>query len=393
MGKSFEQVNSTERKLIVNMKEAGLTWAKIQEITERSSKTIDKVLRDAKKPLSTGMTAVKKQSAAKASNNNKTLLSVLDNPRLPTRGSLTLASFKALVLAMDTLQKAAKGRKEVTMAMVKEKARVTASARVCHEAFRANGIWFAKLKDRQILQPGDDDLRLTWSNAKMSRSRESWVERPHAIIDNKNWEAFVDGKGREHAARRSCRGAYQLRGAAPQPWLVKPKRHIKYPTKSVTVTAAVIKGKIRMWRYVDGRFNGKEAASMYKDLSKVLGRTLPDVRANSRTKFVVLEDNDPCFKSSSAKKVKAVMGMVTDDLPPRSPDLNPLDYSLWRAIETRMRKQEASFKEGFKETTNAWKMRLRKTAMNLPKSVVENTVMDMKDRVGRCADAAGGLFE
>ena len=65
----------------------------------------------------------------------------------------------------------------------------------------------------------------------------------------------------------------------------------------------------------------------------------------------------------------------------------------WKAIETRMRKQQASFKKGFKENTNAWKMRLRKTAMNLPKSVVENTVMDMKVRVGRCADAAGGLFE
>ena len=88
MGKSFEHVNSTERKLIVNMKEAGLTWAKIQEITQRSSKTIDKVLREAKKPLSTGVTAVKNQSAAKASKNKKTLLSVLDNPRLPTRGSL-----------------------------------------------------------------------------------------------------------------------------------------------------------------------------------------------------------------------------------------------------------------------------------------------------------------
>ena len=58
-----------------------------------------------------------------------------------------------------------------------------------------------------------------------------------------------------------------------------------------------------------------------------------------------------------------------------------------------MRKQEASFKAGFKETTNAWKARLRKTAMNLPRVVVEQAVMNMKDRVGRCADAEGGLFE
>ena len=58
-----------------------------------------------------------------------------------------------------------------------------------------------------------------------------------------------------------------------------------------------------------------------------------------------------------------------------------------------MRKQEASFKKGFKETTDAWKARLRKTAMGLPKAEVEKAVMAMKVRVGKCVAADGGLFE
>ena len=109
MGRSFERVNATERKLILRAKKAGLTLAEIQGITERSSKTIDTVLKEAKTQPSTGVKAATKQFAANLTkknnkNNKKTLLSVLDNPQLPARGSLTLANFKALVLALDKLQ-------------------------------------------------------------------------------------------------------------------------------------------------------------------------------------------------------------------------------------------------------------------------------------------------
>ena len=45
MGRSFVQVDATEKRLTHNMKKAGLTWELMQQITERSSDTLNSVLK------------------------------------------------------------------------------------------------------------------------------------------------------------------------------------------------------------------------------------------------------------------------------------------------------------------------------------------------------------
>jgi hypothetical protein len=98
-------------------------------------------------------------------------------------------------------------------------------------------------------------------------------------------------------------------------------------------------GRIRMWDYVDGRWNATQAASMYEGpLTAALARAYLEHAAKSRAKWIVLEDNDPAgYKSKRALAAKEAAGIVIDDLPKRSPDLNVLDYSLWHSINVRMR--------------------------------------------------------
>ena len=84
--------------------------------------------------------------------------------------------------------------------------------------------------------------------------------------------------------------------------------------------------------------------------------------------------------------------IVTDDLPKRSPDLNVLDYSLWRAINVRMRAQEASFPSGMRETQAEFLARLRKTALGLPQREVGKAVQDMRRRVAMVLARNGKLF-
>ena len=57
-----------------------------------------------------------------------------------------------------------------------------------------------------------------------------------------------------------------------------------------------------------------------------------------------MEDNDPTgYKSSAAQAVKEELGITVMSLPPRSPDLNVLDYALWNAMNRRLRAQESKF--------------------------------------------------
>ena len=395
MGKTFTQVDSTEKRLINNMKKCGLTWQKIQEITGRSSKTLQTVFQGGSAGGSKGV-IVKGTKAKSTSNKTKTLLSVLEDPKLPPSSPLSIADLKALIRALHKLQKAAGGRKEVTIAMVKKQAKLTVLDRACLEAFHANDIWFNKLKERPILKESDVEMRFAWGKGHEKRTEQEWVNKPHAIIDNKNYKLFTRERGRDHAARRGVRGAYQLRGAAPKPWLVKPKADLTFPAKGVQVTAAVIRGKIRMWEYVEGKaWNSEAAAAMYRGpLVKAMAKAYPEHAAKRKAKWVVLEDNDPAgYKSGLAKKAKAEVGIKTDDLPFRSPDLNVLDYSLWHTINIEMRKQEAKFRKNYKEPAEDFKDRLRRTALGLPAAKVKRAVKDMKRRVAAVVAAEGGLFE
>ena len=242
----------------------------------------------------------------------------------------------------------------------------------------------------------DQDVKDRWEWAKKhaKRSAGQWIVSPNAIIDNKHFQLFTHQDGREYAARRRVRGAYQSKPSQPRPYLVRPKSSMKYPAKGVTVTAAVVKGKIRMWEYVDGVWNAEAAACMYKGpLVTALKRAFPEKTSQKNPKFTVLEDSDPAgYKSRKALDAKAEVGITTNDLPRHSPDLNVLDYSLWAAINKRMREQEANFAKCKKETAEEYKKRLRRTALTLPSSEVRRAVGDMRRRCLAVVGAKGSLF-
>ena len=224
--------------------------------------------------------------------------------------------------------------------------------------------------------------------------KASWSKQPHAVIDNKRFPMYLDAKGRNHAARRSVRGAYRSGKEAVQGHLVKPKGgSLKYPTQGIMVAAGVIKNRIRMWHTIEGRWNGNKAAAMYGGpLRKALEKAYPTQAARRNCKWLVLEDNDPAgYKSRVAEQKKAEVHMNVMELPPRSPDLNVLDYSLWNAINRRLRKQEAKFRANKKESKVEFMKRLRRTALGLPTAVVKSAVQDMKRRCTLIKDAKAGL--
>ena len=310
-------------------------------------------------------------------------------PQLGRKKELTEADYEKLEKGLDELIKKAKAESEVTLFMVKARARVTASDPVCRAAFQAHGVHFFKLREKPILTEEDVKERRAFEQENGHKSEDSWVNVPHATIDNKHYPMYLNAKGRSHNARRGVRGSYRTAEKAVDPNHVKPKKTIKYPTKSVCVTAGVIKGKIRLWHYTNGAWNAKTACEMYKKpLAGALKRAFP-----GKKRFVVMEDNDPAgYKCKAAFTAKRSVGIVTLDLPKRSPDLNVLDYCLWHEINVRMRVQERKFPPAFKESEDAFKNRLRKTALSLPKSFVTRAVGDMTRRLKLIKKAKGGLI-
>ena len=306
---------------------------------------------------------------------------------------ITKQVYKKLCTALQTLQRKAKAKKEVTVSMVIAKAGVDVSERCALESFHKNEIFFRPLQTSPILSKDDIVARKAWAQKFKGRRANTWLTTPDAIIDNKHFPLFRDRAGRAEAARRQVRGAFRRRGREPRTWLVRNKPSQKFPVKGVQVTAAVVGGKIRMWRYVRGNWCGQEAAAMYGDLLKVMRRANPAKAARKHHCWTVLEDNDPAgYKASKGKAAKNLCNIKAESLPPRSPQLNALDYCLWHEINRRMVSQEQKMAVNRKESVAAFKARLRKVALSLPRSIVRKAVMDMRRRTLLLDEAEGALF-
>lgn len=366
MGKAYIQVTEREQELMRQWRKNNCTIKTIMDRTGRAKKTV---------------------------------LSHLDSKRVGKgsgrRKVITPAAFKKLDKAVTALQKKANARTEISVRAVKEKAGVEASDRAVLEAFHEKDIWFRPLRQKPILTDEDVAERKVFGGKYIARSKEQWLRMPEAIIDNKNFPIYRNAEGRHEAARRQIRGGYRRRGDPPKSFLVKRKPGMKFPTCGVQVTAAVVNGKIRMFEFVDGNWNGEKAAQMYKGpLLRTLRKAFPEKAAKKNAKFTVLEDNDPAgYKSGKGKAAKQECGIVPFSLPKRSPDLNPLDFALWHAINVAMKKQGSKMRKNKKESKLVYMARLRKTALALPTSVVKNAVMDMHKRVRKVVQAEGGLFK
>ena len=166
----------------------------------------------------------------------------------------------------------------------------------------------------------------------------------------------------------------------------------KYNTGApgVKVLAGVGNGKVLLWEYLEGQWGGEAASAAYRGpIAKVLKSEYP-----GRKSFTILEDNDPSgFKSSSGRAAKEASKISVLEIPKRSPCLNVCDYSLWSAVNRRMREQEQAFPVAKREKRVAFLKRLRRTALGLPSDVVASAVGDMKRRCVRLQKANGGNIE
>ena len=86
-----------------------------------------------------------------------------------------------------------------------------------------------------------------------------------------------------------------------------------------------------------------------------------------------------------AKKAMKIQPIV---FPPYSPDLMPLDYYLWSEVESRMASQTVR-----NESLEAYKSRLKRTAMSIPSSLIKKAIGKMKQRAAEIAAAEGGRIQ
>ena len=205
------------------------------------------------------------------------------------------------------------------------------------------------------------------------------------IIDNKKFDTPTHERARQYLKEQHVRFHHRTpsEGLNPECTKASRKKNRYNCGGSVNVCAGISNGRIVLWEYLPRTWNGQVAADLYEG---AIIKTLRKVRGEKR-KYLILEDNDPVgYKSNEGKMAKSNMHIEALEYPRYSPDLNPLDYSLWLQIE----KQTLEMSPKGKETVEAYKARLRVTALTFPKVAVVKAVEALPRRAQAVVDAHGG---
>jgi len=115
---------------------------------------------------------------------------------------------------------------------------------------------------------------------------------------------------------------------------------------------------------------------------------LPDIKQYSNY-FFFQQDGAPAHRARETVEFLTVAtpNFIAPNLwPPNSPDLNPVDYSIWGILEERVYKRKI-------KDVNELRQRITEEWDSLDQSVIDKAVAQWRQRLRACVAAKGGHFE
>lgn len=282
----------------------------------------------------------------------------------------------------------ADGEQEIRWKDIISKARVPkVSSTTARRHFKDSGVPIVARHPREkpLRDTEVKEERVVMCKVIVKKPNKYYSHKVDAIWDNKYWEIPRSAAAKKYRNMRQVRFHLRTRSEGLNPGFTKPnnKRNRVNPGASANICAGIIGNRVRIWHYIPKRWNGAEAAALYRGpIIKALRR----YRGQKRS-YKVIEDNDPSgYKSSKGKEAKRELKIIPEAWPRYSPDLMPMDYSIWQLVKNRMDKH----KPPKNETVGQYKARLRRTALNLPAKLVQKVVAGIQKRAAAIVEAKGG---
>lgn len=214
-----------------------------------------------------------------------------------------------------------------------------------------------------------------------------FTHKVDAILDNKKFQVPTHVAALRSLKRGRVKGHLRTRAEGTCDHCKKPnsRKNRVNPGGSVSVCAGIIDGHLRLWHHLDkGKWSGAIAAKIYRGpLLKALQK-----HRGVKAKYVILEDNDPSgFKSGKGMAAKREVGIRAIPFPKYSPDLNPLDFHVWHAVEEKVMKKLKG-----PVSVKKFGTLLRAAARSIKRDAILAAVASIKDRAKAVVAAKGGAI-
>ena len=228
---------------------------------------------------------------------------------------------------------------------------------------------------------------------KDRRRRQCYARQAIQKYDRKFWTddvlLYLDGVSFVHK-RNPYRDALTPRGRI---WR-RSNEGLKHTTKG---SKSLPEGRRLHLLVGVGFTNGVVIAEEYQKFNaewfarfvhKTLHPTLIDCAiSKEKEKLIFLMDNDPSQRSKLATDALHDVGAELIEIPPRSPDLNPIE-NIFNNVKSQLVK-EALYLKIEKESFEEFRVRVLQTLFNFDSSIIDRTVATMHDRLKIIAKNGG----
>jgi hypothetical protein len=307
------------------------------------------------------------------------------------RRSLEPKQIDHLVSVANQMIEDADCEHQVTSGMLKIGLKLKCSEKTILEALHERGVWFHPFREKPLLTEEDIRDRRQFGKDHSPKPLTFWTKSIKAYLDEKYFTPYLTPAARAHARKMTARGSFRGKKQGLNKGYVKPKKGLKQGFgKKVCVAVAISAKKVLCCYVVKGSWCGAQAKEMY---SEHLAPALREENLSAR-EFLIVEDNDPTgHKSGAAERAKLDAKICCLPFPKHSPDLMPLDFGFWTAVNKRLRAQEKKFPKSYYETRKHFTARVRRTILRMPEKFLTKLVGAMQRRSALVKGAKGRHFE
>ena len=257
------------------------------------------------------------------------------------------------------------------------------SQRTMSRFLNSEGLRYLHSRKKGLMNKQDLRKRVQFANNAKRHHPSIWTEGISFYLDGVGFAHKTDPRDESMAPRGM---AWRKRSEGlDRGFTAKGKKEgVNGKVAKYIVCISYTKGVISCDRYekMDGAFFKSYIENRFDDIFE---------KSNSPHVRRFLQDGDPSQNSAVCKAALRKMGVILFPIPPRSPDINPIE-NLFNNVRAKLH-EDAIALNIRKETFEEFCERVEDTLLNFDKDIIDRTILSMNNRMDLIVKGKGNRLK
>lgn len=282
---------------------------------------------------------------------------------------------------ISNLKKLRSGKVDFCSVQVQEESGINEAIvgnRTVRRALNRNGYHYLQCRKKGLLSEEDLQKRLKFATEYLKMPEKFWRTGISFYFDGTGWVHKTNPS--DHVVTLRTRTWRKHNEGLDIHCTAKGKKEgVGGLMARFMVAISYSKGVIDAIHY-QGNINGEK-------FSNIVKKNFPTLfeKSSNNVNCIFLQDGDPSQNSAIARDALETMGYWKFSIPPRSPDLNPIE-NIFHLVGKKIKKDGVHIT---KETYDQFVARCAKTLKDFPSDIIDRTIDSMPNRLHKIIERNG----